>query len=139
VLAGRIECPQPLGFTATKAEHERISNCATAQAVEQLLIAAGATDATVQVTSQEAGSLLGPETFLVVAAQVNLPKALRGSWDADRAALAISRTTGAPLHAVTIMDDELKTLYDVGEAREIRPSATTRPLPGPTAARSPSH
>jgi hypothetical protein len=132
--AQRIECPSPPGFTATKAANERLANCEDAQRVQSMLLESGATAANVTVSREESGELLGPESVTVVTAQVDLPMGLDGDWNAESAALAISRQLGTTTSRVTITDERLEVLYD-GGARDTAVTAgpQSRPLGAPTA------
>lgn len=130
-VATRVECPSPPGFTATKAEHERLTNCEAARSVRGMLLAAGATDADVQVTQEANGTLLGPETSMNVVATLDLPKRLRETWDADGMRAAISRALGTTPDRVILMDEQLVTLGTPLPAA--MPAAAVAPRPGPIA------
>ncbi len=112
VLAKKITCPAPPGFTATKAANERATNCEAAKSVQVMLLAAGAIAANVQVSQAENGTLLGPEKSMNVVAQVFLPKHMQDGWNAEQAARAISLSVGTTLDRVSINDDKLQTLFD---------------------------
>lgn len=111
-MVKEIECPAPPGFTGTKAANTRANNCEAAKSVQGMLLSAGATAANVQVSQEENGTLLGPETSMNVVAQVFLPAYMEDNWNAEQAARAISRSVGTSLDRVSITDDELQSLFD---------------------------
>lgn len=115
-LVKNKSCPAPPGFTATKAANERSDNCEAAKAVQDMLLAAGATAANVEVSQEENGTLLGPEKSMNVVAQVFLPEYMQDSWNAENAARAISKAVGTTLERVSIHDDTLDTLFDGAQA-----------------------
>ena len=110
-MAKAIECPAPPGFTGTKSANERANNCEAAKAVQGMLLAAGATAANVQVSQEENGTLLGPETSMNVVAQVFLPASMRDSWNAEQAADAIRKAVGTSIDRVSITDSKLQTMF----------------------------
>lgn len=111
-MVKKIDCPAPPGFTGTKAANTRANNCEAAKAVQMMLLSAGATAANVQVSQEENGTLLGPETSMNVVAQVFLPDYMEDNWNAEQAARAISRSVGTKLERVSITDDKLQSLFD---------------------------
>jgi hypothetical protein len=111
-MVKKIDCPAPPGFTGTKAANTRANNCEAAKAVQAMLLSAGATAANVQVSQEENGTLLGPETSMNVVAQVFLPANMQDTWNAEQAARAISRSVGTSLDRVSITDEQLQSMFD---------------------------
>lgn len=107
-------CPEPRR-TDTAAQARRVSECESARDVEQLLLAAGARSAAATVRTVESTSLLGPGQQRVVVARVT-PPAKPDSWDPEVVARAISRTVGTLVTDVTIVDDDLRPLFEPDRA-----------------------
>lgn len=111
-LVKKVTCPAAPGFTATKAANERADNCEDERSVQAMLLTAGAIAVNIKVSQQENETLLGPESSKNIVAQVFLPEYMKGKWDAEQAARAISRAVGTSLDRVSITDDDLQTLFD---------------------------
>ncbi len=122
----RTDCPA-LGFRATRADTERADSCEMARAVQETLLEAGALGANVQVRRTRSNEQFGPEYLLYVTAQVYLPDPMHGSWDAEQAARVISGQVGTTTQLVTILDENLATLFDGRDVTSrAAPPATSR-------------
>jgi hypothetical protein len=109
-----VECPEVPGFTTTPAPDS--ADCEAARAVQELLVSGGVVAANVQVRTVQNHQLLGPDRSQFVEAQVFLPTGERDAWDAEQAALDISRSVGTYRGAVTITDDRMQPLFDGSSA-----------------------
>ncbi|MCW2928498.1 MAG: hypothetical protein JWM86_2466 [Thermoleophilia bacterium] len=112
--ATKIECPKRPGFTASKAEIDRVEACIASQQVQQMLRAAGATNARVTVKYEDSERLLGPARVMHVIARVDLPGPVAREFDAKGAALAIGRTIGTDPSEVILVDDQFRSLGSAG-------------------------
>jgi hypothetical protein len=111
-MAKKITCPAAPGFTANKAKTEEYNNCEAAKKVQGMLLTAGATAANVTVSQEENGTLIGPEKSINVSAQVFLTDAMKTTWDAAAAAIAIKGAVGTSIDRIYIGDDRLMPLFD---------------------------
>ncbi|MCW2962321.1 MAG: hypothetical protein JWM90_2708 [Thermoleophilia bacterium] len=123
-LAKKISCPAAPGFTANKAKTTEYNNCEDSKKVQNMLLQAGALAASVTVSQEENGTLIGPETSKNVSAMVFLPPSMEnGGWDATNAAQQIKGAVGTSIDRIYIGDDKMQPLFDGAKGEAAATSA----------------